>query len=122
MSDARRQLGVRGEALAAERLAQAGYEIVARNYRCPRGEIDLVARERGEWVFVEVRTRRSDRWGTPEDSVTPRKQARLIGCAEHYLDAHGLGDAPWRIDVVAIEVARNGAIHRFEVIQDAVSG
>ena len=74
MTQQRRRLGQRGEQLAAERLAAMGYEIVERNYRCKAGEIDLVARQGGGWVFVEVRTRRGDRFGTPEESVTARKR------------------------------------------------
>lgn len=114
-------LGRRGEAIAAAHLEAAGYRIVARNYRCPVGEVDLVAEDAGCLVFVEVRTRRGDLWGTPEESVTPGKQARLARVAEHYLSEHEANDIDWRIDVVAVEVDGQGRVRRVEVVRDAVS-
>ncbi len=99
-----------------------GYEIVERNYRCPAGEIDLVARQAGRWVFVEVRTRRGGRFGTPEESVTTRKRAHMIASAQHYLQAHAASEADWRIDAVAIVLTPAGALERFEVIENAVTG
>ena len=122
MSGARLGLGRRGEQLAADRLAALGYDIVARNFRCPAGEIDLVARQAGAWVFVEVRTRRGDRFGTPEESFTPRKRRHLIASAQHYLQAHHLEDVPWRIDAVAVGLSPRGELLRVEVIENAVTG
>ena len=122
MTQQRRQLGQRGEQLAAERLAEMGYEIVERNYRCSAGEVDLVARQAGRWVFVEVRTRRGGRFGTPEESVTARKRAHIIASAQHYLQAHeALGD-DWRIDAVAIVLTAAGRLERLDVIENAVTG
>ncbi len=120
MTKARVRLGKAGEMLAAQELVAAGYEIVTQNYRCPAGELDLITRHEEEWVFVEVRTRSSKTFGTPEESITPSKQQRLIQCAEYYLDEHGLGDVPWRIYVVAVEMKLNGEVERFEIIPDAV--
>lgn len=120
MTKARVRLGRAGEALAAQELVAAGYEIVTQNYRCTAGEIDLVTRHGEDWVFVEVRTRSSKTFGTPEDSITLSKQQRLIQCAEYYLDKQGLGDVPWRIDVVAVEMKLIGEVERFEIIPDAV--
>lgn len=122
MSLARVRLGQRGEQLAAERLAALGYDIVERNYRCPYGELDLVARQGETWVFVEVRTRRGARFGTPEESFTPRKRAHLIGAAQHYLQAHALGEESWRIDAVAVALSADGRLQRLDVIENAVSG
>jgi putative endonuclease len=122
VSDARVRLGRRGENLAAVRLAELGYAIVGRNYRCPYGELDLIARHGDVWVFVEVRTRRGSRFGTPEESITPRKQAHLIAAAQHYLQAHALAEVPWRIDAVAIALAPGGRLDRIDVIENAVSG
>ena len=62
--------------------------ICARNWRCARGEIDLVAEKDGVLIFVEVRARRGDRLGTPEESITPAKRAKLIAAAQTYLDEH----------------------------------
>ena len=118
----RRRLGQRGEQWAAERLAGLGYEIVERNYRCPAGEIDLVTRHTGRWVFVEVRTRRGDRFGSPEASVTPRKRAHLIASAQHYLQDHDALDSDWRIDAVAIVLSTSGRLERIDVIENAVTG
>ncbi len=122
MSDPRRGLGRRGEELAARELTRRGYRLRARNWRCAAGEVDIVA-EQGEWlVFVEVRTRRGNRFGSPEASITPAKQARLIQVAEAYLDAHHLSDVAWRIDVVAVEMSPQGKLLRIEVYENAVTG
>ena len=77
---------------------------VSRNYRCRRGEIDLVMRDVRTLVFVEVRRRRSRRFGGGLESVDQRKQARLTAAAEHYLATHRVSvDCPCRFDVVAID-------------------
>ena len=122
MTQARRRLGQLGERLAADRLAALGYEIVERNYRCRAGEIDLVTRQAGRWVFVEVRTRRGDRFGTPEESITARKRAHIIASAQHYLQAHAASDADWRVDAVAVVLAPSGRLQRIDVIENAVTG
>ncbi len=122
MSSPRQGLGRRGEQLAADRLAALGYEIVERNFRCPAGEIDLVARWQDTWVFVEVKTRRGTRFGTPEESITPRKRAHLIASAQHYLQARDLQDVPWRIDAVAVGLSTAGELLRVDVIENAVTG
>lgn len=94
--DGRRQLGQRGEELAAQALAQAGLEIVERNWRCREGEIDIVAHDVGPdyvrgvqdaaWlVLVEVRTRRGETYGSARESVNWRKQAKLRMVAEVYV-------------------------------------
>ena len=119
--DDRRGLGRRGEELAARHLAGRDYEIVARNWRCEVGEIDLVARD-GDWLaFVEVRTRRGRALGTPEESITPAKQARLVDLAEAYVQMH---DWPgyYRIDVIAVELDRRGRLLRVEHYENAVTG
>lgn len=119
-SDVRRRLGRRGEQIAAGALRQQGYTIRETNWRCPDGEIDLVAEERGCLVFVEVRTRRGEGLGTAEESVTPAKQARLIALAERYCQEHtGLPD-DWRIDVVAIQLSATGRLLRLNIIPNAV--
>lgn len=120
MTRARAGLGRRGETLAAEKLAALGYQIVARNYRCAPGEIDLIALRGEVWVFVEVRTRRGKAFGTPEESITPRKRQHLIAAAQSYLQENNLDDADWRIDVVAVELTPQGRLVRVEVIENAV--
>ncbi len=122
MSSPRQSLGRRGEQLAADRLAALGYQIIERNFRCPAGEIDLVARDQDTWVFVEVKTRRGARFGTPEDAITARKRAHLIASAQHYLQARDLRDVPWRIDAVAVGLSTAGELLRVDVIENAVTG
>lgn len=80
--------GERAEALCAALLRAAGLRIVARNWRCRHGEIDLVAEERGTLVFAEVRLRSSGRFGGAGESVTAAKRARLLAAARQYLADH----------------------------------
>ena len=120
MSRSRVGLGRRGEELAAQELARQGYEVVTRNWRCEAGEVDIVARKGEVWHFVEVRTRRGERFGTPEESLTPTKQARMVAVAEHYLVEHGLGDVDYRLDLVAVEMDRAGRLVRVEVLESVV--
>jgi putative endonuclease len=95
-------LGKTGEDRAARFLSQRGYRILDRNYRTKQGEIDLIALDRGELVFVEVKTRTSDAFGAPELAVNPRKQQRMVRAALSYLKYKKLHQMPCRFDVVAI--------------------
>ena len=106
--------GVQAEDLACTHLERAGLKLLARNYRCPQGEIDLVMDDRDTLVFVEVRYRRSNAFGTPAETVDRRKQARLQAAAEHYLLAHH-ADRACRFDVVAV----SGHDARIEWLRDA---
>ncbi len=115
-----RAVGEAGERLAAAWLERAGCRILDRNYRCPGGEIDVVAEERGELVFVEVRTRRVGGLVGPEESVTRRKQERLLRAAHHYLQAHDAAERPWRVDLVAVEVAPGGKVQRVERLRSVI--
>jgi putative endonuclease len=119
LSGARAAVGRLGERIAAERLTQAGLRIVASNWRCPYGEIDLVARDGPCLVIVEVRTRTTERFGPPEESVDHRKRARLRHLGEQYVRVTGW-TGPWRIDVVAIEMAAGGAVRRFAHYPSAI--
>ena len=83
--------------------------------------VDVAFHHAGQVVFVEVRTRRGTEQGTPEESITPAKQARLVALAYAYLDAHKLpAESPWRIDVVAVVVDRAGRVARLTHLADAV--
>jgi putative endonuclease len=84
-ADGRRALGIAGESRAADWYAEAGYEIVARNWRCRDGEIDLIARRGRTYVFCEVKTRSSLAFGTPAEAVTRLKQARIRRLAARWL-------------------------------------
>jgi putative endonuclease len=120
MSDRRQELGSWGEEQASEFLRSRGYSIVERNWRCAAGELDIVAREGGNLVIVEVRTRRSRSYGAPEESVTPAKQSKLVELAQTYLQEHAEWDCDWRIDVVAVEVM--GDQPHIRLIRHAVMG
>ena len=114
-----RGLGVRGEELAARHLAGAGLTVVERNVRLGPGEIDLVAREDGDLVFVEVKTRIGDAETAPDTAVTPTKLERLERLAEAYLDRAGTPDVPWRVDVVAIVLGRDGRTIQIDHLRGA---
>ena len=104
--DARGELGRRGEALAADFLRTNRYTIVARNYRCRAGEIDLIALDGEVLVFVEVRSRSGIGVGTPFESVDGRKQAQVARVARYFLAAHGWHDRDARFDVVGVRFDR----------------
>jgi len=116
--DARRSLGAAGERLAAAWYEASGYEVLDRNWRCRDGELDLVVRGAGAVVFCEVKTRRSDTFGSPAEAVTPAKQRRIRALATRWLAAHRVGAPRVRFDVVAVRLDRRGDA-RVEVISDA---
>ena len=102
MTTARQRFGDAGEKAAEELLLRSGYRVVARKHRCPRGEVDLVL-ERGELlVFVEVRTRATAVFGTPEETVGPRKQQRVLRAARDFLARWRGPPRGARFDVVAV--------------------
>lgn len=101
-------LGRIGERLAEKHLEGLGYTIIARNHRSALGELDLVGREDGCWVFVEVKTRRSRRCGTGAEAITARKRARIVRLAQLFLGTRGLGSARCRFDVVDVYVPAQG--------------
>ncbi len=108
MSLLRRIIGRRGEDRAAQYLRRRGYRILARNWRCRLGEIDLIALDGDTLVFVEVKTRRGDVFGAPELAVTPRKQRQLTKAALSFIMSRKLGHLPGRFDVVAIRHTAQG--------------
>ncbi len=116
----RQETGNLGEKLAAEFLQKRGYRIVQSNYRCPEGEVDIVARQKNCLVFVEVRTKRSQEFGSPEESITLAKMDKLRRVAAHYRQAHDDIPDSWRIDVVAVELDRQNRPQRMEHIENAV--
>lgn len=94
--------GREGESAAAEYLSQSGVKILERNFRCPAGEIDIVARDGRTIVFVEVRSRQADGLFSPEETINRAKQRRVIRAAQWYIKGHRLENSPARFDVVAI--------------------
>ena len=101
-SDPNGDLGPRGERLAERHLKSRRYRIVRRNYRCPVGEVDLVAAQDGTIVFVEVKTRSSDRSADPQEAARYTKWSRVERAARCFLTQHCRGDLPCRFDLVTV--------------------
>lgn len=118
----RSEVGAHGETLAVRHLTGRGYAVRDRNWRHGRGELDIVAERDGTIVFVEVRARRGDGFGAPEETLTPSKRAKLVETAEAYLAEHGLDDADWRVDVIAIDLDARLRVTRLEHFENAVEG
>jgi putative endonuclease len=109
----RRWFGTRAERAAERQLRRLGHRVLARNWRCPLGELDLVTRDGAEIVFVEVRSSAGDE-SAPLASVDAKKQRRLVRLALAFLKQHGLLDRPARFDVVVVSwpaQARQAAVH-----------
>jgi len=102
MTQGRRRLGIAGEDKAAEWYVAEGYHVVARNWRCRDGELDLVVVGHGSIVFSEVKTRSSTRFGVPAESVSPTKQRRIRGLATRFLQENPQHGGRIRFDVVSI--------------------
>jgi len=96
-----KRIGDLGEQLAADYLEKKGYIILARNFRTPYGELDIIAQESETLVFVEVKTRSTSRCGTGFEAITQKKQATLLKCADYYAQLHGVS-CDMRIDAVEI--------------------
>ncbi len=115
-----REIGALGEKIAAEYLTRLGYVIRERNFRLREGEIDIIAEKDDFLVFIEVRTRRSLSFGTPEESVTAKKKERLIALTQAYMEDREDLPSSWRIDVMALELGPKGQISRLEIIENAI--
>ncbi len=102
MTARRQALGARGEAQAARWYTDHGYEVMARNWRCRDGEIDLIVRRQRTIVFCEVKTRTSDAFGLPAEAVTRAKRERLRHLAARWLDESPVRPVGIRFDVAAI--------------------
>ncbi len=116
----RKEVGALGERIAVEYLRKKGYHIRETNFRRQEGEIDIIAQDRDYLVFVEVRTRTSSEFGTPEESVTKAKKEKLVSLALAYLQTHSNLPPSWRIDVVAIELDQSSKVSRIELIKNAL--
>jgi putative endonuclease len=113
-------LGAWGEKVAVKHLQGKGYRVLERNVRTSEGELDIVARQAECLVFVEVKARGSQGFGSPEDAITINKKRRLVRAAWTFLQEHGLEDSPWRIDVVAIEGSEAQGVKRLDHYEFAV--
>ena len=116
----RKELGIVGEKLAKNFLKKKGYRIHETNFRCREGEIDIIARENDCLVFVEVRTKASIDFGSPEESMTFAKREKLVTVALSYLKNHQNQSSEWRIDFIGIELNYNGKATRIEHVENAV--
>jgi putative endonuclease len=120
MKDTRKQLGAEGERRAEEYLVQSGCRILAKNWRCRFGELDLVAEAKGWVIFVEVRARRrTGSYGTPQESITLAKQRKVRELAQRYLQAHRMGDVAVRFDVIAVHFEEDGTFAELEHVKEA---
>lgn len=118
---AQRDLGNQGEAETARYLRKKGYTLLASQWRCRYGELDLVARDKGGTIcFVEVKLRREGGTALPREAVDARKQARLRAAATLYLSQHEL-DVPARFDVAEVYTDEHHRILRLEYLEDAFS-
>jgi len=101
-------IGARGEALAVQFLSGCGYEVITQNYKVKVGEIDIIAREAGDLVFIEVKTRSNTNFGLPAEAVGLKKQAKIIRVAQYYLTVNDISECAMRFDVVSVLLAANG--------------
>ena len=113
MSESKADRGAEGERLAARHLEQRGYRIVERNFRCRAGEIDIIARDGDTLVFVEVRTRSSDRHGGALETIGVAKQAQIVKVARVYLQTRRPAFDDCRFDVIGITAGQ------IELVTDA---
>lgn len=114
-------VGIEGEAVARRFLEGLGFRILEENFACPLGEIDLIAQDGEVLVFVEVKARRSTRFGGPAEAVHARKQRQIVRVAEAYMRERRLR-VPCRVDVVAVSFPPQGSEPRVELIRNAVQG
>ena len=110
----KRQLGLKGETQGTKFLKKQGYRIIERNFRTRSGEIDIIAREGREIVFIEVKTRSSLDFGYPEESVTRRKMAHLLKASQYYMLKSKI-EMPYRFEVLSV-IADKEKGYRFEII------
>jgi len=103
----KRELGKRGENIAVKFLREKGYKIIERNYRCPMGEVDIVAKDKKALVFVEIKTRTSTNFGLPEEAISYRKRQHLSKIASFYLLYYKIKEINCRFDVVSILINKN---------------
>jgi len=117
MTKERIALGSFGEGLARERLKDCGYRILTTNYRCPLGEIDVIAKDGDVLVFVEIRTRKNISPGSVKETVNSRKQRQISKVALTYIRSNNLWESKARFDVVAIGLF--GRKKEIEIIKNA---
>lgn len=113
----KRELGVGGEKAAVDFLKEKGYEVLERNYRTKFGEVDIIAKDKGFYCFIEVKTRQSINYGTGSEAVVKNKQRTIARVAEHFLAVNHLDDVDVRFDVVSVFVEEDNT--DIEIIENA---
>ncbi len=114
-----KELWTKGENLAKKFLKKSGYKILKRNYVSKAGEIDIVGYDRGTIAFVEVKTRLSESFGTPELAITKEKKSKIIRTALNYLMVNNIKDIDYRFDVVSILFKKDTKNPNIELFKDA---
>lgn len=117
MLNQRQQFGKKSESLAVKHLKKNGYKILEQNYRNKIGEIDIIAKEKGTLVFVEVKARKTHVFGNPKWAVTPKKQRKISMVALYYLKDTKQTQVKARFDVVALSSTKNNP--QIEIIKNA---
>ncbi|MGB9681663.1 MAG: YraN family protein [bacterium] len=115
----KRELGSLGERRALEYLKALGYDILVLNFYSRRGEIDIIAQDKGVISFIEVKTRTNKRFGSPEESITPKKKERIIRTALYYLHAKGWPRVSCRFDVLTVNIDPKTGTTEFNLTKDA---
>jgi putative endonuclease len=115
----RKEKGNLGEILARDYLKKNKYRILETNYRCRSGEIDIIAVQAKTLVFIEVRTKSNNNFGSPEESITVSKMEHFESAVFQYLQTHRDLPELWRIDLVAVELDVNSRAKRIEIIENA---
>ena len=110
------ELGKKGEQLAVDYLLKKGYQIVERNYRFDKAEVDIIAQQKDTLAIVEVKTRSTIDFGNPQDFVKPKQIQRLVKAVDGYVNVNGL-DVEVRFDIIAI--VKNGQVYDIEHLEDA---
>ncbi len=119
IQDDPKKLWIKGENLAKRLLKKNGYKILKRNYVSKNGEIDIVAYDRGAIVFVEVKTRLSESFGTPELAITNEKRSKIIRTALNYLITNKIEEMDYRFDVVSILFKKDSKNPYIKLLKDA---
>ena len=113
----RHQLGKEGEDEATKYIEKQGYQIIQRNFRCKQGEIDIIAKDNVEYVFIEVKTRQNKNYGMPCEAVNEKKQKHIWNAAKYYLHIHKLENKYIRFDVIEVYKRKNKVyVHQIKKI------
>lgn len=113
--------GARAEEMVARHLSERGLRVIARNWRCSAGELDIVALSDEALVFVEVRSRSGERYGSALESIGDDKIARVLAAAEYFVMEHPqYADLPWQIDLAAITTNRNGVVQQYRHLENVI--